>query len=242
MKIPAWIKTPILSRAYNQLGLQYNREGISPVLAKFISRGKALTLIDAGAHHGCFTRTLAHYCGIDRGLLVEPQPAHAERLRREFQMPNYEVVQCALSNEFADIELEINEFDATSSILPMDRTSPDFRGIDVSVREKIKCQTQTLDSLVTRAGLSVVDLLKIDVQGAEEKLIEGATKTLRSTSLVWCEISFRPIYEGSAAFPAIYNRMCDAGFQLMALEPAYRNASGELLQADVLFLNNVNHA
>ena len=242
MKIPAWIKTPILTRAYRQLGMQYNREGISPVLANFISRGRPLTLIDAGAHHGCFTRTLANYCGIDRALLVEPQPTHADKLRRDFPTPKYEVIQCALSNEFAEIELEINEFDATTSILPMERTSPDFRGIDVSVREKIKCQTQTLDSLVTKASLSAVDLLKIDVQGAEDKLLEGAKKTLEITSLVWCEVSFRPIYNGSAAFPTIYNRMCDAGFQLMALEPAYRSASGELLQADVLFLNNKNHA
>ena len=235
MRIPAWLKEPVLRRLYRRIGVAYNGMGVSFLLGKHLSADAPITLVDAGARTGDFARALDRYCGLRRALLVEPQPAHAAALRREFTAPKFHVVQCALSDRSGAMELEINEFDATTSILPTPRDSAELAGLDVTLRERILCELQPLDALVEKHPLGPVDLLKIDVQGAEHLVLAGAAATLRAVKLVWCEVSFRPLYQGSVPFGDIHQQMRVAGFQLLELEPGYRSPEGELLQADALF-------
>jgi len=236
MPIPAWIKEPILRRLYQRIGITYNNAGLPFAMSKYLRQGESLTLIDVGARTGDFTQVIEKVCGIKRALLVEPQPDHAALLRKTFPTPRFDVVQCALSDRSGSMELEINEFDATTSILKTKRGMPEMARFDVSVARRVPCEFQTLDALTRQYKIGPVDLLKVDVQGAEHLVFAGATETLRSVKMIWCEVSFRPLYEGSALFGDIYEQMMAAGFGMFDLEAGYRTLEGELLQADALFI------
>jgi len=236
MPIPSWIKEPILRCLYQRIGITYNSVGVPLAMTKYLKKGVPLTLVDIGARTGEFTRVIEAYCGIERALLVEPQPEHAAFLRRKFPSPRFDVAQCALSDRPGSMELEINVFDATTSILETRRDIPEASRFDVSLARRVPCELQTLDALMQKHKFGPVDLLKVDVQGAEHLVFAGAAETLPSVKMIWCEVSFRPLYVGSALFAGIYEQMMAAGFAMLELEGGYRTLEGELLQADALFI------
>ena len=74
-------------------------------------------------------------------------------------------------------------------------------------REKI--QTHRLDDLPEVAG---ADYLKLDVQGAEVDVMNGAEKVLADTVVVHTEVEFVPMYQGQPLFAEVDQRLRAAGF------------------------------
>ncbi len=66
----------------------------------------------------------------------------------------------------------------------------------------------------------------------------GAQQSLKRTRLIWVEVSFRPLYEGSAVFSEVYDFLAGHGFYLGGLQEGFRGDGRELLQADALFLSH----
>jgi FkbM family methyltransferase len=229
------IKTSVKEKIYNKLGLPYSRYGLPIALLKHLPIHQPINLIDIGAHNGWFTHAVADYCGVSQSLLIEPLPHKSDYLRQIFTLPKYSVVECVVSDNHGTINLEVNEAEETSSILNIKRYMPELSVVNLSKSQTIQCQSKTLDTLIDEFGFTNIDLIKIDVQGAEHLVIRGSTNTLKITNMIWIEVSFKPLYEGSSVFADIYSLLNHNGFRLMEIEPGFRSPSNELLQADVLF-------
>jgi FkbM family methyltransferase len=223
-------------KLYGRIGVSFNPHGVPFTLGKYLKDRTNITLIDIGAHQGIFTTAIDRLCGVHRGVLVEPQPARAAQLRLQFLPPRFQVVQTAVSAKAGELELEINSFDATTSILKTKRDLPELAAVDVRAVAKVACSVATLDSVFRGAGFSHVDLLKLDVQGAEHLVISGGKETLNQTTMVWTEISFKRLYEGACLYNEVFDLLETAGFSLFELEPGFRGPRGELVQADGLFI------
>jgi FkbM family methyltransferase len=192
-------------------------------------------LIDVGAHSGAFSRGVDQLCGVSRGLLVEPQPERAGALRAQFAAPRFNIAQVAACDKLGEVEMDVYEFDATSSLLKVRGDLPQLAALDLRGKSCIKCRASTLDHLVDRELFPQVDLMKVDVQGAEHLVIRGAKETLKRTRLIWTEVSFKQLYENSCLFSDVYQLLDDSGFLLLEVEDAFRSPVGEIVQADVLF-------
>ncbi|MBF0180721.1 MAG: FkbM family methyltransferase [Magnetococcales bacterium] len=70
--------------------------------------------------------------------------------------------------------------------------------------------TVRLDSIV---GLGKVDMIKIDVQGAELMVFNGARQVLASTSLIQTEVNFLPLYQNQPLFADVDRHLRNFGFQ-----------------------------
>lgn len=93
----------------------------------------------------------------------------------------------------------------------------------------------TLDELVGEEAEAIA--VKVDVQGFERDVLEGAVCTLERARLVELELSPRPLYQGQMLMDEAIGRMESAGFVLALVENAWRvPASGQSLQFNGVFV------
>jgi hypothetical protein len=79
--------------------------------------------------------------------------------------------------------------------------------------------------------------LKIDTQGFELEVLQGATAMLARTSMVRVELSLAALYEGQPDYVEVICYLRDRGYRLTYLEPGFEDpTTGELLQADVIMV------
>ncbi|MBV8586836.1 MAG: FkbM family methyltransferase, partial [Verrucomicrobia bacterium] len=76
-------------------------------------------------------------------------------------------------------------------------------------------ETERLDKLL--AGVSIVDFLKLDIQGFELQALRGAESVLDRTNVIHCEVEFAPMYAGVALFSEIELHLRQRGFELVDL-------------------------
>ena len=84
----------------------------------------------------------------------------------------------------------------------------------LEIENQDKIETKRLDDI---QEITDCDLLKIDVQGGELKVLEGATKLLSKVSIVMTEVEFAPIYKNQPLFSDIDSFLRGKGFFLLEL-------------------------
>jgi FkbM family methyltransferase len=78
--------------------------------------------------------------------------------------------------------------------------------------------------------------LKLDVQGLESEVLDGAALALRRIDLLELESSLVPLYDGETLFPAMLARLHALDFIPVGLSGNFEDAeTGQLLQVDALF-------
>lgn len=215
-----------------------SRFGLPSGLVPHLPRLVPVRVVDVGANRGAFSAAVRDHCGLQDALLIEPQPDLANALAGRFPEASVRVERVALSDTPGRARFNVVEADSCSSLLPIiPEAGFRDRAIDTRVRSQIDVEVRMLDDVVQRNAWSgVIDLLKIDTQGNELRVLEGAVDTLRQVRLLWIEVSFRKLYEGDTQFAPLHDRLTTLGFRLYSLHEVFRSARRELLQADALFL------
>lgn len=218
-------------------GIPFSHYGVDPGVVRFFKASEPIIFVDVGASAGDVAKSLELHYGVRRGILIEPQPGRCRELKQRFQEPHFSVHQCAISDEESICKMEVLNWDYSSSILPLRRDTPyTSAAVDFGVRETIDCRLTTLDTLMAEAQWKdKVDLLKIDVQGAELLTLRGAESTLPRVRFLLTEVSFAPHYEGACVFAQVYNFLTERGFRLFSLHEGFRGQDDELLECDALF-------
>ena len=194
------------------------------------------TLLDIGAHEGLYAARAARYFSLKRTILVEPLPKFAANLRK-LTLPGAEVVEAAMSDNLGEATFTVSKTEQASSLLEINPEMSGAYNLDMSESQRITVRVTTLDQTVSDLGIQSIDLLKIDVQGAERALLAGASRALQKTKCVQIEVLFVEHYQGCAQFFEIDSIMTGAGFRLCRLVDFSHAADGTLLQADAVYLN-----
>jgi FkbM family methyltransferase len=154
------------------IGLHVYRHGWCDVAARAIERlaGPGDVVIDGGANIGIWTLVAASVVGSGGAVhSIEAAPATAAMLRRNVEVNGFRHVQVhELALAEKEGELEFTVFEAGSGYSSF---APEAGGRVVRVR------TTTLDDLT--AGLDRIGLVKLDLEGAEVRALEGAQRVLR---------------------------------------------------------------
>jgi len=235
--LPSSAKRWVKEKGTRLLNVPWNRFNIPVSLMPYLKQGQLINLVDVGASQGEFTLSIESYCGICKAMLIEPQPTRVNELKKKFPGPRFSIVEVAAAARGETVDMELLNWDYSSSLLSLKREIADaYGGRDMNVRDIVSVHTATLDD-ICREFRDTIDLLKIDVQGSEAQVIAGAKETLKRVRMIWMEVSFKPLYEGSETLERM-NALCgDEGFVLTHLEEGFHSEStGELLQGDALFL------
>lgn len=196
-------------------------------------------IVDVGAARGDYAARAAMLFPVTRVVMVEARPNAARDIRERFRGdPRFSVVEAAISEACGETVFHVNEMKDSSSMLHVNRSASESAfGKSFGTVEEIVVKTITLDTLYENEKLPAVDLLKVDIQGAEMRLIAGGNVALRKTRAVLLEVLFEQFYDGAPLFHEIEATMNAAGFRLRALlEPRLDRSRGFLAYADALYL------
>ena len=142
--------------------------------------------MDVGAHIGSIIASVRHRLPGVEIVAVEAVPEKAEWLKKKF--PDVQIHNCAVGNAQGEAEFQVDLDRPGFSSLASDRKD---RGNVRTIRVPIR----RLDELYT--GTKPVDLIKIDVEGMELPVLQGADALIaRCRPTVYFESGL----EGGAAF------------------------------------------
>jgi FkbM family methyltransferase len=221
----ALLSWPKYSLTSHRMILCLMRQGISPN-----------TVIDVGANVGQFTVACKKIFPDASVHSFEPLPDCAVKLKQNVAtLRGVRVYQIALGERSGEAVFHVNSHRHSSSVLALGerhrRAFPharEMRTINVSL--------STLDLEMKSIALEGPVLLKLDVQGYEPQVLEGATETLKRVDYVILEASFCPMYEGEKTFMEIARWMEERGFEfLRPIAWLDDPRTGEVLQVDALF-------
>lgn len=133
--------------------------------------------MDIGAHTGEFAQFLSDYFRPEKFYALEPLPDCLPLLRaRSGSIKNLEVLPYAAGERAAQAVLRQNPYPPASSLLPITEISKrEFPQTDGPEKALI-VEVRPLDSLIQTATLPKNILVKIDVQGMEDKVLRGGAQ------------------------------------------------------------------
>src|SRR5437868_974298 len=101
----------------------------------------------------------------------------------------------------------------------------------------IEIKMQRLDDAVQSLKLVQPLMLKIDVQGYEERVLRGGEKTLALADVVLVETSLEKLYDGQSLFDDVYRLLTTQGFTYRGSFDQLRHPhDGRVLQQDSIFV------
>ena len=104
----------------------------------------------------------------------------------------------------------------------------------ISYRGTERVEVRRLDSY--NLAISTPAMLKLDVQGFEDRVLAGASETLPRISLIECELSIATLYEGQPSFGSMMARLSNLGFEMIDLDPGFHDPrDGRILSVDATF-------
>lgn len=147
-------------------------------LDRILRRG--MTVIDVGANDGLYTLFAARRVG-PRGRVVAVEPSSRERRNLERNLAlnrfrNVTVVPAALAAEAGRALLQI-----APALHGGHNTLGGFAHAGVTAIDSESVPVETLDALGQRLALGKVDAIKIDVEGAEVKVLQGGRELLKAS-------------------------------------------------------------
>ena len=200
-------------------------------------------VLDVGANEGQYGRFLRDHVRYD-GVLVSYEP-----LTSVFQTlkdatkgdANWRAVNLALGSAPGSMRINVAGNSQSSSLLPMLDQHRDAAPTSAYVGTE-EITVSTLDLQAGELGLRGRNVyLKIDTQGFEKSVLDGAVDSLSSIGTIELEMSFVPLYGGQLLFGEMKDCMRQRGFVMIDIEPMFRDPrTGEILQADVVFQRATN--
>jgi hypothetical protein len=142
----------------------------------------------------------------------------------------------AIGARSGEIEINIAENSVSSSVLGMldlhVNAAPESRYIG---KESVRVQTLD-DAVAGHIEGGCKPFLKIDTQGYEWEVLEGAAATLARACGIMCELSLSPLYDQQRSWKDVVARVEGAGFALWSLDRGFTDpATYRVLQADAVF-------
>jgi hypothetical protein len=144
-------------------------------------------------------------------------------------------VAAALSDRNGEAQFEVNRSEASSSLLPIDPRNSEWFARDMSVARSIRVPAITLSELMSREALPKVDLLKLDLQGAERLVLTGGAEVLDRVEVIYTETFFEQLYADAWLFWDLNEFLSHRGFKLCGLSNIVHAPDGDLVQSNATF-------
>jgi FkbM family methyltransferase len=202
------------------------------ILPQLFRRETSITILDIGACEGEDSIRYARSFPNARIFSFEPLPANQELIRTHFEryeVKHAELIPLALSAASGNAAFHVSSGhpsnlisgkngdygNKSSSLLPPISENPIYGWIEFN--KTISIPTTTLCEFCQKRGISQIDFIHMDVQGAELLVLQGSGKKLKDISTIWLEVSDEAIYQEQPVRSQVMSFMKEKGF-ILALE------------------------
>jgi FkbM family methyltransferase len=204
---------------------------------KWLQAHQFKTIIDIGANEGQFADKMRILFPHAMIFAFEPLPQVFEKLKSNFiQDKAFEAINLGLGETEGILEFWENEYSPSSSFLRLtDTHKENFE--EARLEQKVEVKIDRLDQVFADRELQPPLLIKIDVQGFEDRVIKGGGQTIRKAEMIISEISFTALYKDQPLFSDIFNLLGNLGFYFAGqFDQINSPESQKPLQADGIFL------
>jgi FkbM family methyltransferase len=217
-------------------------------LLRLYSPWQALTIFDVGACEGEDSIRYAKRFPNARIYAFEPLPTNQRLIQANFEkyhVTNAELVPVALSDQCGPAEFFVsagrpdvpfcgedwNYGNKSSSLLPPAMREPMHGWITFPETVRVPCET--VHRFCKSRGISRVDFMHMDVQGAEFRVLAGAGPTLKRVVAIWLEVAEQVLYQGQWLRPEMETYLRKHGFALAT--QLRRNVEGDQFYDNIRF-------
>ena len=194
------------------------------------------TVFDIGANVGQFAWQIHRVLPDAMLYSFEPlEDCYNELLKKMGHLPRFRAFNFALGDRSGQAQIYRNDYTPSSSLLPMEelhkRAFPFARHATVQ-----NIEVRRLDDILDELNIVDAVLVKIDVQGYEDKVILGGEKLISRVSVVIIETCFETLYKGQMLFSGIYDLLRERGFVYAGCENTRKSPKdGRILYCDSVF-------
>jgi FkbM family methyltransferase len=197
------------------------------------------SILDVGANVGQFALLAREVFPAARIFSFEPLPECFASLESCLPPQGFQAFNFALGDSDTELDFHRARHSPSSSFLKMNdfhrEAFPESREGQESTSVKVK--VRKLDDIAKELDLKENILLKLDVQGYEDKVIAGGGETLKRVRVVISETSFLPLYEGQTLFRDVHGFLEKAGFVFQGnLNQMFNPSDGRIVSADSIFV------
>jgi FkbM family methyltransferase len=226
-----------LRKFIQKFGLDIHKYRPTPDKFSYLKTFNLRTVLDIGANIGQFAKEIRGGLPEARIYSFEPIKECFDKLEENMSSDKkFKAFHFALGEKNENLTMNKSSYTPSSSILKMaDIHKTLFPHTKENKPEQIK--VKRLDDLMTSLQLEREVLIKVDVQGFENKVITGGEETFKKARVVLIENSFVELYENQSLFDDIYEKLKPLGFVYHgSLQEKLDKKTGQILFEDSLFI------
>jgi len=235
----------LVDRTFGALGYELWRKGERPLdaftIQKELIKAQEPVVFDIGAHEGTVTRKYRKMFPLAGIFSFEPSPQTFEQLRRNTAKDaRISAHKIAMSDKKGKALFHVNSLAATDSLLPADARASFYWGEGLyDNKEVVEVDTISIDAFCREKSIRSIDILKLDVQGAEYEVFLGAGDMLssQSISLIYTELMLTPTYKGQHKLHDYLALLDSLGYEVLDFYNFERHGR-RLIQMDVVLLSS----
>ena len=229
----------LLKKIIKKFGFQISRIQAKKTPLDFLKTNLIPEIIfDVGAHQG-ETALIYH------GLFPKSKIYSFEPFNESFNIlndiaqnrPRIIPINLGLSNKKGTLDFNVNQGSPTNSIFKFSNQASQTWGISLQNKSLTKIKFTTLDEFCLKNKIEKIDLLKVDVQGAEYLVLMGSEDFIKKKLIksILIEIIIGDTYENQKSIGYYLNYMEKYDYKLVGFYDLTYNSENKLIQLDALF-------
>ena len=193
-------------------------------------------IVDGGAHNGSVIDTFLSLYKSPRIISFEPIPDLTTHLKASYRLKqNVEIKPYVQGVDDKTVNCNITRNLGSSSTLKPSNTKGQYHGSHVKIDRDIEVQMVRLATVLHQ--VSMVDILKLDLQGSELDALRGCSQLLNNIKVIYSQVEFTSLYENQILFSDIDQFLQKQGFRLYNLYDLWTHPDGQLTSGYALYIN-----
>jgi FkbM family methyltransferase len=203
----------------------------------WLTKHSISSVLDIGANTGQFAQMIHKL--LPNAVIFSFEPidtCYQELIKNMADVPNFRAFNYALGDTDTNMQMHVKDFTPSSSLLPM--ADLHVQAFPYTANEHIEeVKIRRLNEVARELDFDGNVLVKIDVQGYEDKVIRGGQNVISQAKVLIVETTFERLYDGQPLWKDIFDLLSNMGFIYMGNFSQMKSPlDGSILQADSIFV------